>query len=342
MVYVTRIAVDEPIGDWEILIDAETGEALKVNNEMAFREARTGKGRVFVTNPLLCEATVEPLHHLNTSNCIGLYARVINEDAEESFNKDDEHIYEIDNTHFDEANMYNYITSIHDFYKNVLGHDKLDKPMKATVHLGTDYDNAYFSPWQQAFAFGDGSKFNPLSREASVAYHEYSHAVIHSITYLTYSGESGAINEGQADYFACTVTDDAKLGEYVTKKMNRPYLRYLVNDLHYPEDIHGEVHADGQIWGAVLWDIRKAIGAKDADQLIYKSHFYINGSSPTFMDGYNALVTADNNLFAGKHLKELKEVFERRGIVAASYNGAVLTADDLASAKKFLKLHKEL
>ena len=36
-------------------------------------------------------------------------------------------------------------------------------------------------------------------------------------------------------------------------KNGRPYLRHLVNNLHYPEDIQGEVHADGKIWGAVLW-----------------------------------------------------------------------------------------
>jgi Zn-dependent metalloprotease len=257
-------------------------------------------------------------------------------------NEENIHIYDPDNTHFDEVNMYNYITSIHDFYKNTLGHDKLDKPMKAIVHLGTNYDNAYFSPWQQSFAFGDGNRFNDLAKEASVAYHEYSHAVINSITYLAYSGESGAINEGQADYFACSVTNDPKLGEYVCAKMGKPFLRNVENDLHYPEDIHGEVHADGKIWGAVLWDIRKAIGKADADVLIYKSHFYLNGSRPTFIDGYNALVTADKNQFDGKHLEALEQIFANRGIVAESYNGAALTADDLNSAKKFLEVHNEL
>jgi Zn-dependent metalloprotease len=342
MVYVTRIAVENPLGDWEILIDAETGEALRVNNEMAFRESHNGKGQVFVTNPLICDASIETLYHLTANTLTGLYCRVVNEDTDESVNENNEHIYDTDNTHFDEAGMYNYITTIHDYYKRVHGHDKLDKPMRATVHLGTNYDNAYFSPWQGAFAFGDGDKFNNLAREASVAFHEYSHAVINSITYLAYSGESGAINEGQADYFGCTVTDDAKIGEWVTNKMDRPYLRNLENDLHYPEDIHGEVHADGKIWGALLWDIRKAIGREKADKVIYRSHYYLNGSRPTFMDGFNALITADKNLFDGENKEAITRVCENRGVVAKSYNGAVLTADDLNNKARFLKLHKEM
>ncbi|MGM0600285.1 MAG: M36 family metallopeptidase [Candidatus Rifleibacteriota bacterium] len=339
MAYVTRLSVENPLGDWEIVIDADNGDVIRMNNEMQFA---TGEGAVYVTNPLKCEVTTEPLYHLTTNTLTGKYAKIINEDTDESENAENVHIYDPENTHFDEVNMYNYITTIHDFYKNELGYDGLDKPMRAVVHKGTNYDNAYFSPWQQSFAFGDGDKFNDLAKEASVAYHEYSHAILHSITYLAYSGESGAINEGQADYFACTYTEDEALGEYVCAKMDRPYLRILENDLHYPEDIEGEVHADGKIWGATLWDIRQALGREISDKLIFKSHFYLNGSRPEFIDGYNAIVTADKNLFDGKNIQAIDEVFAKRGIIAENYNGAVLTESDLNKTKKFFKLHNEL
>lgn len=337
MAYVTRLAVENPIGDWEVVVDAETGDIMHVNNEMQFH---TGLGAVYVSNPLRCDVTKEELLHLTATTPTGKYAVVDNEDGPESNREDSIHIYEPDNTHFDEIGMYNYITTVHGFFKK-LGHDKLDKPMKAIVHLGDNYDNAYFSPWQGVLAFGDGNKFNCLAREESVAYHEYSHAMLNSIKYLTYSGESGAINEGQADYFACSLSDDPLLGEWVVAKMQKPYLRILENDLHYPEDIHGEVHADGKIWGAVLWDLRKALGQEISDLLIYRSLYNLKSSSAKFIDGYNAIVTADKDHFEGKNIAEIDKVFVKRGIVASSYNGAVLTADDIREIRQFNEAHNE-
>lgn len=336
--YVTLLPVEEPLGDWQVIVDAENGDVMSMNNEMNFA---TGLGALYLTNPTKCDVTNEPLLNLTTNTLTGLYATIDNEDGPESVNADNEHIYDPDHTHFDEVNMYNYINTIHDYFKNTLGHTKLDKPMKAIVHLGDNYDNAYFSPMSQSFAFGDGNRFNDLAKEAAVAYHEYSHAVLHSITYLAYAAESGAINEGQADYFACSVTNDSMLGEYVCQKMGKPFLRNLENDLQYPKDIQGEVHADGKIWGAVLWDIRKALGQKIADQLIYKSHYYLNGSRPKFIDGYNALVTADKNLFDGKYFADLEKVMMKRGVVAANYNGAVLTTADIKDMKRFMEAHNE-
>ena len=37
-------------------------------------------------------------------------------------------------------------------------------------------------------------------------------------------------------------------------------LRRLDTNLHYPADLNGEVHHDGQIWSRALWDIRQALG----------------------------------------------------------------------------------
>ena len=44
-------------------------------------------------------------------------------------------------------------------------------------------------------------------------------------------------------------------------------------NLHYPQDLVGEVHADGEIWSRALWDIHKALGAKQADTIIIRAQF---------------------------------------------------------------------
>ena len=158
---------------------------------------------------------------------------------------------------------------------------------------------------------------------------------------LNYSGESGAMNEGQADYFACSLSKDYKLGEWAVAKMGKEYLRTLINDLHYPEDIQGEVHADGKIWGALMWDVRTALGSAISDPLIHGSHYYLKSGSPTFLDGYNSMITADENLFAGKYSKKIYEIFKKRGITADAYNGAAMTRQQVVSARKFREAHKE-
>lgn len=338
MVYVTKLPVTNPIGDWKVLVDAETGDVVYMNNEMAFA---TGKGLVYKTNPLKCKPTMEDLLNLTAHVLKGKYVDALNEDTERASSENDKYVFDTKNTHFDEVNVYKNINQIHDFY-TTLGFHKLDFSMKATCHKGDKYDNAYFSPWENAMYFGDGNRLNDLSLEAAVAFHEYSHGVINQIVRLNYSGESGAINEAQADYFGCTNTNDAKLGEWSVAKMGKPWMRNLEDNLHYPEDLQGEVHADGRIWGVTLWDIRKAIGAKAADSLIFNSHYYLKSGSPKFIDGYNALVTADKNKFGGKYKATLDKIFTARGIVAKNYNGAVLTKSDLTNMKTFMKVHNEL
>ena len=50
-------------------------------------------------------------------------------------------------------------------------------------------------------------------------------------------------------------------------------LRRVDGNKHYPEDLVGEVHADGEIWSRALWDIHKALGAKLADTIIIRAQF---------------------------------------------------------------------
>ncbi|MBF0406399.1 MAG: M36 family metallopeptidase [Candidatus Riflebacteria bacterium] len=346
MAYQMMIPSEKPLGDFEVLVNAENGEVLWQLNQMAFENATlasptvTGLGSVFVNHPLVASATNVPLHHLTTKTLEGLYAKVVNEDTAGSISETYEHVYDPDNTHFDESNIYFYITNVHDFFKN-LGYNKLDKPLKAVVHYGTKYDNAYFSPQTNSMAFGDGNKLNDLAKEESVCYHEYSHAHVQQIVVLNYSKESGAINEGQADYFGCSLSNDPILGEYAVQKMGKPWLRNLTDNLHYPEDIQGEVHADGRIWGVVLWDLRLALGAEKSDKIIEQSFYSLKAGSPKFIDGYNAILVADKTLFNSENTPVITQVFQKRGIAPASYNGTVLTGKDLDVIGKFNAVHAE-
>ena len=56
-------------------------------------------------------------------------------------------------------------------------------------------------------------------------------------------------------------------------------LRRVDLDLHYPGDLDGEVHHDGQIWSRALWDIRQALGNVKADTIIIEGQIDFPGTT---------------------------------------------------------------
>lgn len=338
LVYCVRISSKRPLGDFEVLIDAENGREVSRQNLMVYSRG-DGMGAVYTSNPMHGNVSKERLPHLTSHTLKGEFADVINEDADCSVATDDVHVYDPDNTHFDEVNVYYNINRIHDFFRK-LGCTMMDKPIKAIVHYGDDFDNAAYRPFENTIIFGDGKLRRDYAKEECICWHEYSHAVLQQIVKLFYSSESGAMNEGQADYFACSLSNDPKYGEWVASKMGQPYERTIENNLHYPEDIKGEVHADGQLWSGALWELRTALGADIADLLIFKSFYYLKSGSPRFMNGVNAILTADKNLFGGKHAKDITAIFDRRGFNRVFWGGAY-GKKDIAKVLMFQRMHRE-
>jgi hypothetical protein len=81
-------------------------------------------------------------------------------------------------------------------------HDGAGAPVSLTVHYGSDYNNAFWDGTQLVFGDGDGRVFERFTKPVDVLAHEFSHAVIEHTADLTYSGQSGALNESVADVFA--------------------------------------------------------------------------------------------------------------------------------------------
>lgn len=309
-----EIMAQKPLGDYIVMINAYTGKVLSYENVMVYV---TGKGKVYKTNPMIAKITTQNLENMRyKSKLSGSFINIINDDTEGAYEESGVFNYDEDNTHFDEVGMYYYMNQIHDFF-NTLGFTGLDKPLNATVHYGTDYDNAYFSPWGMEFCFGDGNRLNNLAREAGIAYHEYTHAVTGNICSLAYKNESGAMNEGWSDYFACSLTNDPKIGEWAMAKMNRPWMRNLAEFKKYPDDIQGEVHADGKIWGSICWSIRTALGKTIADKIIHKGRYYVSNYNAKFVEGMDGILEADEALYNGKHKETLLKVFAKHGLKPA-------------------------
>lgn len=124
-----------------------------------------------------------------------------------------------------------------DYYKLVHGRNGIDNTGKATssrVHYGSNYDNAFWSDSCFCMTYGDGSGtvggasgFLPLT-SLDVAGHEMSHGVTSTSANLTYSGESGGLNESNSDIFGTMVEF------YVNSPKDTP--DYLIGEIIYPSN----------------------------------------------------------------------------------------------------------
>ena len=72
------------------------------------------------------------------------------------------------------------------------------------VHYGSNYVNAFWDGTKMTYGDGDGTNYGPLV-SLDVAGHEMSHGVTENTAGLTYSGESGGLNEATSDIFGTMV-----------------------------------------------------------------------------------------------------------------------------------------
>jgi hypothetical protein len=193
----------------------------------------------------------------------------------------------------DEMNVYYHAQFIHTYVTTLdIGFHALDYPMPATVRVGSNYDNAYWDGYGINFGEGSGQPggFYNLALFCDVIYHEYTHGITDHIVNWPYYGQTGAMDEGYSDYFACTLTDEPLIGEVLC--VSEDYLRTVDNTYRYPDDYIGEVHWDGQIVSGVLWDMRKALGSGLADTL---AHFARYGDPMSFEELYQEVLVVDDD-----------------------------------------------
>ena len=91
-------------------------------------------------------------------------------------------------------------------------------------------------------------------------------------------------------------------------------LRRLDGTKHYPQDLRGEVHADGEIWSRALWDIRGALGDTKASTLIVEAQFAF-APDTSFRDAATATVAAARRLYGAGAANAATRAFEARGIL---------------------------
>lgn len=152
--------------------------------------------------------------------------------------------------------------------------DGAGAPLRATVHYGRDYDNAFWNGERMVFGDGDGEVFTGFTRSLTVIAHELGHGVIEAAGGLEYQDQSGALNESIADVFGVLV-EQHHLGETADEAS------WLVGEGIFTPAVQG-----------------RALRSLAAPGTAYDDDILGRDPQPGHMDDY--VVTADDN--GGVHI----------------------------------------
>ncbi|WP_405873089.1 M4 family metallopeptidase [Streptomyces sp. NBC_00005] len=237
-----------------------------------------------------------------------------------------------------------------DFYKKEFGRNGIAGDGKGSynrVHYGNKYNNAFWddSCFCMTYGDGDGTTLGPLVG-LDVAGHEMTHGVTSKTAALTYSGESGGLNEATSDIMGTLVEwsasnpsdpGDYLIGEKIVRSgFGGEALRYMDkpskdgNSADYWSSSVGnlDVHYSSGVANHFAYLLAEGSGAKTINGVSYNSPTY-NGKTVTGIGReklgqiwYRALtvyMTSSTN-YAGARTATLSAAKDLYGAGSTEYN----------------------
>ncbi|GCE19238.1 M4 family metallopeptidase [Dictyobacter kobayashii] len=131
---------------------------------------------------------------------------------------------------------YDGIGWTHALYLQIYGRNSIDDaglPLDASVHYGTQYNNAFWNGERMIFGDGDGQLFNRFTCAIDVIGHELTHGVTEDESHLAYVGQSGALNESISDVFGSLVKQYAL-------RQTADQADWLIGRGLFTQNVHGE------------------------------------------------------------------------------------------------------
>jgi zinc metalloprotease ZmpB len=311
--------------------------------------AGTGAGRIFFPNPVASlqdqsltdekdsdYPALQPAYRVLTLTNLdgsgylqGDWANVVSSTGPLAYSPDNTFLYGRTDDRFEQVMAYYWVTEAQKYIQDLgfgtaYGPINMESQDVRINQIGID--NSYSWDKHDVMRFGKGGVDD--AEDAEVILHEYGHAMMdsQSTPFGSFGAtpEAGAIGEGFSDYWAANVSDvvaptpdPACVADWdsVSYTTSVPHcLRRVDLDLHYPADLDGRVHHDGQIWSRALWDIRERLGHAKADTIILNAHF---GFAPdtTMPAAARVTVATAQTLYGTRAAKIVQAAFEARGIL---------------------------
>jgi len=311
----------------------------------------TGSGSVFISNPVedLGDQTLTDqkdsdaavpaaayhtvtLTDLDGSGFLrGRWAEIVSETGNPAYSPTNSFLYTRSQDEFEQVMGYYWITESQKYIQS-LGFGSRYRPVnKEPQRLRINQwgaDNSFATTHKDEIRLGKGGVDD--AEDGQVITHEYGHAIHFSQNFSFASVQAGAISEGFGDYWSVTITevvrqnlglpklaDPACVADWDATSYDPtpPFcLRRVDSNLHYPENLVGQVHADGRIWSRALWDIRNAVGHVKADTVILEGQFDFPGTTMTELA--NRTVAAAQRIYGNGTANQVRAQFVARGILS--------------------------
>ncbi|MEV0383526.1 M4 family metallopeptidase [Nonomuraea sp. NPDC050643] len=228
---------------------------------------------------------------------------------------------------------------VYEYYRS-LGREGLDGrggTMYSVVNVTADGEPFINAFWDGTkMVYGGGGDYYSFAASLDVVGHEMTHGVITHSADLVYLGQSGAINEGLADYFGNAIQNDtlgipmsdpdaSLLGEDLCRTGTPAECAGRdLDDARVAADDYigasialdnGGVHLNSTIFSGALWDVREVIGGVKTDRLVYKALTEYMTPLDDFTDGRRAVESAARALgMSSRDRLAVTHAFEQHGI----------------------------
>jgi hypothetical protein len=363
LVWVVDVSTSEPVGAWRVFVDAGDGEILGEQQQLF-----TAQGQVYGSNPLASELEEVTLPGVTsslrndyawTSSCVDFDDQSWTCNEKRSWATPDslgDFIFDPDPSSvedpFAEVQMFWHLDRVARWFEDEFGFRTnfgvAGRAIEGIVNF--QLQNAFFGDADgdgvPEVAFGQGGGVD-YAYDADVVYHEFGHAVFGAVV------DSGngrwdeigrlvapsGLNEGSADFFSLAITGDPELGEYAGTAGfgNNDAIRNLDADRRCPDDIYGESHVDGELWGALGWNLIEdpTIGPDVAAQAVFGA-LNLWDDEVTFGAAGEALMEATDDLLDAGYITEavharMHEIIEDAGFADC---GRVIRLDDGARPRQ--------
>jgi vibriolysin len=220
---------------------------------------------------------------------------------------------------------------IYNMYQSYIGKAPLTFQLSMKVHYGSNYENAFWDG--AAMSFGDGAtRFHPLV-SLDVSAHEVSHGFTEQNSNLTYSGQSGGMNEaysdmaGEAAEFFMKGSNDWLVGADIFKGTGS--LRYMSNPPQDTKSIDNaanfvsgmDVHYSSGVYNKAFYLLATKPGwdTKKAFQVFARANDLYWTASSTFNQGACGAETAATDLGFAK--ADITAAFTSVGVACATSGG---------------------